>query len=64
MNLEECNRKLDEIANLSRGTQDEARKEQLTDEFFQVAIDFFNENMTGDIVLADGRTIFIPAIEN
>lgn len=64
MNNEEFIRKTDEIANLSRGTQDEARKEELKNEFFDVAIDFFNEHCTGDIQLADGRTAFIPAIEN
>lgn len=64
MNSEEFLRKTDEIANLARGTEDDRRLEQLTDEFFDVAIDFFNEHMTGDMTLADGRTIFIPAIEN
>lgn len=64
MDIEEFIRKTDEIANLARGTEDEARKKELTDEFFDVAIDFFNEHMTGDIVLADGRIIFTPAIEN
>jgi hypothetical protein len=64
MDFEEFCRKTDEISNLSRGTQDEARKKQLTEEYFDVAIDFFNEHMTGDVKLADGGILFIPAIEN
>lgn len=64
MNLEDLFRKQDEIVNLSRGTEDEAIKEQHKNAFFDAAIDFFNENLTGDITLADGSTHFIPAIEN
>ena len=64
MNHDEFIRKTDEIANLARGTEDPDVLKKLNDDFFDVAIDMFNEHMTGDIQLADGRTVFIPAIEN
>lgn len=63
MDLEEFIRKTDEIANMARGAMDDETKKRLKDDFFDVAIDFYNENLTGDISLADGRTIFIGAIE-
>ena len=63
MNFEEFIRKTDEISHQARGTTDEGAQKRLKNEFFDVAIDYFNENCTGDIDLADGRTIFIGAIE-
>jgi hypothetical protein len=64
MNFEEFCHQTDEIATKSRETDDPESKEALKDAFFDAAIDFFNENLTGDVRLADGRTVFIPAIEN
>lgn len=64
MNFNEMCRIQDNIVEQSRSTTDPTEKEKLTHDFFDVAIDFWNENMTGDIALADGRTVFIPAIEN
>jgi hypothetical protein len=63
MNFEEFVRKTDEIRNLSRGTTDEEIKKRLKNEFFDVVIDYFNENFTGDYVHADGSVSFVGAIE-
>lgn len=64
MNYQEFIQKTNDIAQASRETKDEAIKEELRQEFYNVAIDYFNEHCTGDIDLADGETRFIPAIEN
>lgn len=64
MDFEEFKQKTDDIVAQSRATEDPAAKEKLRDDFFDVAIDYFNEHLTGDMKLADGRTLFMPAIEN
>lgn len=36
----------------------------MKNDFFDVGIDFYNENLTGDVSSSDGRTIFIGEIES
>lgn len=61
--FEEYLLKSNDIVQQSRETTDPVRKESLYNAFLDAAVDFFNETMTGDVKLADGRTVFIPAIE-
>lgn len=37
-------------------------KEEINADFFETAIDLWNEEMAGEITLADGRKITIPKI--
>ena len=48
----------------SREASTPQQKENAYNAFFDAAIDFFNETCTGDMTLADGSTVFIPAIQN
>ena len=64
MSYDEFIRKTDDAAQMSRDAVTPSAKENAYNAFFDAATDYFNESLTGDIVLADGRTVFIPAIEH
>lgn len=63
MDFEEFVRKTDELRNLSRGTTDDEIKKELKTQFFDVLIDYFNGNFTGDFHHVDGSVTFVGAIE-
>ena len=63
MDNEAFNKKLNAITEESRNTTDQKRKDELYQEFFNVAIDQFNDTIAGDITTCDGRTLHTPIIE-
>jgi hypothetical protein len=55
--------KTNDIAAQIAETTDEETKKKLTDDFFDVAIDMWNDGIAGDVTFADGRTATIRPIE-
>lgn len=64
MSYDELTRRLNAASTSSREAVTPVQAENAYNAFFDAAIDFFNETCTGDVVLADGRTVFIPAIQS
>ena len=64
MSYEEFITKTNNASQQSREAVNPAQKQNAYNAFFDAAIDYFNETCTGDMTLADGRTVFIPAIQN
>lgn len=62
MSFQDFRRNSDAAVQASREAVTPQQKENAYNAFFDAAIDYFNEEMTGDVKLADGRTVFIPAI--
>lgn len=62
MNYDEFTKKSDELVSKMRDTDDEEEKLRLKREWFAAAFDVFNEELAGEITLADGRKIEIPEI--
>lgn len=56
-------KRIQEISDELKSTDDVAEKERLTQEFWTVAITEFNENIAGTIVTATGVVLHTPTIE-
>lgn len=60
--MDEYIQKSEEIASKMRETEDEAEKDRLKKEWFDNAVDAFNNEIAGEVTLADGRKINIPTL--
>lgn len=62
MKYDDFTQKSDELVSAMRDTDDEAEKLRLKEAWWDAAVDVFNEEIAGDITLADGRNVHIPEI--
>lgn len=61
--MDKYTERITEVCDKARETADPVKKAELHKEFWHLAIEAFNEEVAGDVILADGRVLTTPKIE-